>query len=229
MPTTEIIAVATITLLATISPGPDFALITRIALNHGHRAATQAAWGIASAICIHVTYTLLGLGLILQHSDTGITLIRYLGAAYLIYLGLTSWLSVTLKHRARAQPTPATSALTTASITTATTAPQSPSKWRQRWQAPWTQGFLCNLLNPKTLLFIVALFSQVISPQTPLPLQIGYGLWIALVHGLWFSLVSRLLNSRPIRQRLTHIMPWVDRLVGTALIALGLLTLQATA
>lgn len=212
MPTTEIIAVATITLLATISPGPDFALIARIAFSQGHRAATQAAWGIATAICIHVTYTLLGLGLILRHSENALTLIHYLGAAYLIFLGVSGW------QQSLRRPAP--------SATTQTAPPPSASNRRPRGQAPWLQGVLCNLLNPKTILFIVALFSQVVSPQTSLSLQLGYGLWIALIHGIWFSLVSRLLNSRPIRQRLTDIMPWVDRLIGTALIALGLMTLQ---
>ena len=51
-------------------------------------------------------------------------------------------------------------------------------------------GFLTNVLNPKTTIFIVSLFMQVVQPQTPLAVQIGYGAFIALAHALWFGAVA---------------------------------------
>ena len=51
-------------------------------------------------------------------------------------------------------------------------------------------GFLANALNPKTTVFIVSLFMQVVDPQTPLGVQLAYGAFISLAHAVWFSLVA---------------------------------------
>lgn len=62
-------------------------------------------------------------------------------------------------------------------------------------------GFLTNALNPKTCLFVVSLFMQVIDPHTALPAQLGYGAFIALAHVAWFGLVACFLSSPAVRGR----------------------------
>jgi threonine/homoserine/homoserine lactone efflux protein len=83
-------------------------------------------------------------------------------------------------------------------------------------------GFACNALNPKAMLFIVSLFSQVISPKTALPMEIGYGVFIAMTHMLWFSLVAVALTLPAVQVRIQAIKKWIERGVGLCLTGLGI-------
>lgn len=65
---TELLAVITITLVAVISPGPDFAMVTRNSLMRSRRAGVLTAWGIGLGVLVHVAYTLVGVGLLIQQS-----------------------------------------------------------------------------------------------------------------------------------------------------------------
>lgn len=85
---TELIAVITITLLAVISPGPDFAMVTRNSLMLSRRAGVLTALGIGLGVLVHVTYTLVGVGLLIQQSLWLFNAIKLVGAVYLIYLGV---------------------------------------------------------------------------------------------------------------------------------------------
>ena len=85
---TELIAVITITLLAVISPGPDFAMVTRNSLMLSRRAGMLTALGIGLGVLVHVTYTLVGVGLLIQQSLWLFNAIKLVGAVYLIYLGV---------------------------------------------------------------------------------------------------------------------------------------------
>lgn len=85
---TEWLAVITITVLAVISPGPDFAMVTRNSLLLSRRAGVLTALGIGLGVLIHVTYTLVGVGLLIQQSLWLFNAIKLAGAAYLVYLGV---------------------------------------------------------------------------------------------------------------------------------------------
>lgn len=154
----EYLAVFTITLFAVISPGPDFAMVTRNSLMLSRRAGIFTALGIGGGILVHVTYTLIGIGLIIQQSLWLFNMIKLIGAAYLIWLGI---------KMLRAKPTSEQADMGVASVSD--------------WVALRT-GFLTNALNPKATVFIVSLFMQVVSPQTPLAVQIGYGIFISVAH-----------------------------------------------
>ena len=73
--------------LAVASPGPDFAIVLRQSLRHGRRTAIWTSVGVGMAITLHVTYSLLGLGLILKSSAVAFDIVKYSGAAYLAWLG----------------------------------------------------------------------------------------------------------------------------------------------
>ena len=85
---TELIAVITITLLAIISPGPDFAMVTRNSLLQSRRAGVFTALGIGLGVLVHVAYTLVGVGLLIEQSPWLFNTLRLAGACYLIYLGV---------------------------------------------------------------------------------------------------------------------------------------------
>lgn len=193
----EIIAVATITVLAVISPGADFAMVTRNSLLHGRRAGLLTAAGIATGVLLHVLYSMLGVALLLRSSPGWFWAIKLAGAAYLVYVG---WKTFTSK------PHPDTACGTGAAL-------------------PATQAFkaglLTNALNPKTTLFVVSVYAQVVGPATPLAQQIGYGLFMSLAHGLWFGLVALFLSDARLRSRLLQRQVLLNRCIGVVLVALG--------
>ena len=74
--------------LAVASPGPDFALVLRQSLVHGRKTAIATSFGIGAGILVHVTYSLLGVGLLLKSSPLAFTFLKFVGAAYLGWLGI---------------------------------------------------------------------------------------------------------------------------------------------
>ncbi|MDF3090574.1 MULTISPECIES: LysE family translocator [Burkholderia cepacia complex] len=194
---TELIVVVTITLLAVISPGPDFAMVTRNSLMLSRRAGVLTACGIGLGVIVHVSYTLLGVGLLIRQSLWLFNAVKLIGAIYLIYLG------------ARMLMTKAGDAQADAAV-----APLSDL-------AALRTGFLTNALNPKTTVFIVSLFMQAVRPDTPLIVQIGYGAFIAGAHAGWFSLVAICFSATRVRDRLLSLRHWIDRTFGCLLVGFG--------
>ena len=182
-----------------MSPGPDFAMVTRQTLAHGRSAGLWTAWGIAAGIVFHVSYGLFGLGWLIERLPWLLEVLRYGGALFLLHMG---WGAL------RAQPM-------SAGAVAADRAPAARESFRI--------GVLTNLLNPKATLFFVALFAAVITGDTPLGLRIALGAWIVLSTGAWFSLVAATLGHAQVRERLRRQAHWIDRGMGALLVALGLL------
>jgi len=193
----ELFTVASITVLAVISPGADFAMVTRNSMMLSRRAGILTAVGIALGVLVHVAYSLLGVGLIISRSILLFNMIKYLGAAYLVYLGVTM-----LRARAKAPGAARASALADLGALRI--------------------GFLTNATNPKTTLFVVSLFTQIISPQTPLLIQLGYGAFMSLAHLLWFVLVACAFSSAPAQRMVASARHHVERAIGGVLVCLGL-------
>jgi threonine/homoserine/homoserine lactone efflux protein len=84
---TEFLTVAFIHFLGVMSPGPDFAMISRNSLVYSRRTGIYSAFGLALGILVHVTYSLIGIGLIISKSIIIFSTIKLLGASYLIYIG----------------------------------------------------------------------------------------------------------------------------------------------
>lgn len=213
----EIIAVGIITILAVISPGPDFAMVTRIALARGRRAGVFCAIGIGSGVSVHLAYTLIGLGVVFASNVWVLTALRYLGAAYLIWLGLSAlWPDI------RALFGKKNSGNASSFVTDAPGPDQNRNDEAHSSGSAFWIGFACNALNPKTMLFIVSLFSQVISPQTAVWQEIGYGIYIAACHMIWFALVALALTLPSVQARIAAIKSWIERAVGLCLAGLGI-------
>lgn len=194
------LTIAIIHLLALMSPGPDFAIIVKQSLSQPRRIVLWTAFGVALGILVHVAYSLLGLGLIISQSIVLFSIIKLAGAAYLIFIG---WKSLTSKAPAHHQE----------------------ERERRTSVMSVTQavriGFLTNALNPKVTLFFLALFTQVIDPQTPLVVQLIYGLFMSAQTFFWFSVLASVLTLRPVRSCLDVIHLWAERVMGAVLIALG--------
>lgn len=125
--------------------------------------------------------------------------IKLAGAAYLVFLGV---------NMLRAKPGGA--------LTEHAAPPLSDG-------AALRTGLLTNALNPKTTVFIVSLFMQVVRPDTPLALQLGYGVFIAAAHIAWFCLVAWCCSAHALRDRLLAARHGIDRVFGGLLVGFGLL------
>ncbi len=128
---TPFVTVGAVGLLAAMSPGPDFAVVTKNSLFGSRRAGLFTAIGVGLGIFLHVAYSLVGIGLIISQSIALFSIIKYIGAAYLFYLGYQ------LLRAKRAED---------GVIETNVGATTSP------WRA-LREGFLTNAFNPKATLF----------------------------------------------------------------------------
>ncbi|MDP3846456.1 MAG: LysE family transporter [Pseudomonas sp.] len=198
---TEFLTVALVHLLAVASPGPDFAIVVRESVGSGRHAGVWTAIGVGSGILLHVGYCLLGIGLLVSQSIMLFNLLKWLAAAYLIYIGIRAL-------RAKpADPLQAQQALEAVAVTA---------------RGAFVRGFVTNGLNPKATLFFLSLFTLVISPQTPLLVQAGYGAYLAVATAAWFCAVALLFSHARVRNGFIRMGHWFDRMMGTVLVALGI-------
>jgi RhtB (resistance to homoserine/threonine) family protein len=194
---TEMLAVAVITVLAVIAPGADFAMIVRNSYLYGRRTGLLAATGVAAGVLVHVTYTMLGVGLLIASSTFLFTVIKLTGAAYLVYIGVRTFrtrgeVEVDLTDKTELTPL-----------------------------AALRGGFLTNVLNPKTTLFVVSTFAQVVSPGTPVLQQVGYGLFMSLAHLLWFAVVAVFFSQERMRTLMLRAQKVLNKVIGSVLAGLG--------
>nr|ELR5111119.1 LysE family translocator [Providencia stuartii] len=194
----ELIAVATITFLAVISPGPDFAMVTRNSYAYGTKVGLFAALGIAVGVQVHVFYTLFGVTLIIMRSPTLFTIVKLLGVGYLVYIGFKSFTN-TQKMNTEGNNLTKPSSLTA-----------------------FRMGFLTNALNPKTMFFVVSVYTQVIQNNNSQWLNFSYGLFISFAHWLWFSLIALFFATPTIRNRILNYQLTMDKVIGALLMILGI-------
>lgn len=145
--------VLAVTVLAVISPGGDFAMVTRNSFLHGRMAGIWTAIGIALAIWLHVAYSILLLQtspMLLQTSPMLLQAVKTVGALYLLFIAWQTW-----RHSVAA----------TAEIVDTQSA-------FSHWSALKT-GLISNAFNPKTTLFVLSLYTQVIRDQYSLEHFIG--------------------------------------------------------
>jgi RhtB (resistance to homoserine/threonine) family protein len=191
-------------LLAVVSPGPDFAMVVRQSVAHGRRAAIWTSVGIGSAILVHVTYALLGIGILLRAYPLAFMVVKFVGAGYLAWIGLKALTSRPLSE------TSAAPGLGEKDISS----PKDPTR-----RAAWITGFLTNIFNPKATLFFVAIFATLIDPATPKSIQAAYGLWMSVTTMAWFSAVSVMFTRERMRRAFLKGGHWIDRIMGAVLIA----------
>ena len=199
---TEFLTMATIALLGAISPGPDFAIVTKNAMQHSRRAGYFTALGSGTGLLVHVTYCILGLGIIIKNSLILFNTIKYIGAAYLIYLGIKALFS---KMKAPS--------LSEASH-------HASHSTLGNFQA-FRQGFLTNVLNPKCIVFILSIFTLLVNPSTPYWVQSIYGLELSLITGGWFLILTTLLTHPRLCDRIQKVQPVIVKCLGIFLILLG--------
>ena len=193
----EFFIVAGAHLIAVISPGPDFAVILKQAISAGRRPAVISALGVASGIAVHVTYCIIGIAVIVSKSIFVFNIIKYLGALYLIWLGI-------LAIRSSAE--------------TVLQVEQQTKNDSNHFKI----GFLTSALNPKSTLFFLSLFTQVINSETSSIVKIVYGFEMVIVTFIWFALVSVFITQEPVVNMYERVKDKINKIFGVVLIGLGL-------
>ena len=196
MDITQAWVVATITWLAVISPGADFAIVSRNSSLFGQGAGLASSVGIASGCFVHVAYAILGLALISQYVPGFFEYVRIIGAAYLLYLGFSML-------RAKA-------------VQISSGGDDQLSNWRY-----FGMGLLTNSLNPKTSLFVISLYTQLIGPETSMETKLLWGAFIAASHFFWFGAVSMFMSTPAVRSRILENQRLFNIAIGGVLLLLG--------
>jgi RhtB (resistance to homoserine/threonine) family protein len=196
-----ILTVAVVHLLAVMSPGPDFLMILRNSIVYTRKTGVYSAIGLGLGILVHVTYCLIGLAVIISQSIVIFSIIKYIGVAYLLYIGIKSL---------RAKPS-----------TAITESSDIHYQELSRWQAI-RSGFITNATNPKATLFFLGLFTLVIDPATPLGIKLIMAVEVVAATVAWFSLVAVIVSHRAVRTRIHKIQHHVERVMGGILILLGI-------
>lgn len=200
----ELASLMAIFSFAIVSPGADLAMVMRQAIVHGRRQAIITSFGVGTSLMFHVTYTILGLGLIISQSVYLFNIVKWFGVAYLIYIGVKSL---------RASKT---------DMTVAVAAGHEPRQSEQSAVKAFTLGFAANALNPKPVFFFLSIFSTVVGAHTPIAVKFGYGLVMASCLIVWFIAVSMFMTTPRMRAAFGRASQWIDRTSGVVFIALGI-------
>ena len=195
----EIIAVSTIAIFMAVLPGADFVMVTRTSIYNGRFAGLYMSLGMCLSVCIHASYSIAGLAVVIANSPWLFSAIKYLGAAYLIYI---AWQLLTTRESLNKD--------------------QSSSTTQMSAFVALRLGFTCNILNPKTSIFFLSIFTQVVSIDTPIIMQISYGLIIVLAHFIWYSGVALLLSHPSILPRFNRQKQKVDKVAGFVLMLIAI-------
>jgi threonine/homoserine/homoserine lactone efflux protein len=199
----EFMLIALVHLMAVASPGPDFAIVLRYAVRFGRQQALAASIGIGAAILLHVTWSLVGIAVLIQTTPWLFKVLSVAAAVYLAYIGVMA-----LRSKAPLHPEQAIAGNAEETVPSAGKA--------------FVAGFITNGLNPKATLFFLSLFAVIISPLTPLSYKIIYGVYMALATAAWFCMLSMVLTHTKVRGFLLLKGYWFDRLMGLLLLALAM-------
>ena len=195
----EIIAVSTIAIFMAVLPGADFVMVTRTSIYNGRLAGLYMSLGMCISVSIHASYSIAGLAVLIANSAWLFSTIKYLGAAYLIYI---AWQLLTTRESLN-----------------------SDQNVLMTEMSPFIAlrlGFTCNILNPKTSIFFLSIFTQVVSVDTPLIMQISYGLIIMLAHFIWYSGIALLLSHPKILPRFNRQKQKIDKVAGLVLMLIAI-------
>lgn len=194
--------------LAALSPGPDFVVVMKNSLGLGRKYGVVTAVGVASALIVHITYTILGFSIILEKSAVIFNLIKLAGAIYLLWLGYKGIRSKSYSENSNEV--------------------RVEKKLQTSIGQGFREGFLCNLLNPKAPLFFLSVFSQFLGHDTPDWMRWIYGGETILAIGIWFILLAILISNNYFRKLYQQYMHWFDRGLGIILaVTIGITTFSS--
>jgi RhtB (resistance to homoserine/threonine) family protein len=194
-----IAAVGLIHMVALVSPGPDFVVACRNTLMYSRSIGIYTAVGFGLGICVHIIYAVFGLSWLIANNELIFTVIQYLGAFYLILIGIQSLRS--FQSQIGQETVSASSRI-------------SPFRAVRI-------GFITNVLNPKATLFFLSLFSTMLNPTVGKLTLVVIAVLLVVTTILWFSLVALLISHPRFTTTLKRYEKTVHQFFGVLLIGIG--------
>jgi threonine/homoserine/homoserine lactone efflux protein len=205
MPIDQLLLFIAAGLLLNLTPGPDVVYIVNNALRFGARAGVVAALGITAGCFVHIAAAAVGVSALMAASATAFAVLKWVGAAYLVYVGIRLLLS----RAPSAINLGAASAHSTGVLAL---------------KGIFFRGFWTNALNPKVALFFLAFLPQFIGPAVELQSLAFLGLGLLFnFNGLWVN-IGWALAAAGLARRVTAVqrsLHWLDRLAGVMFLAFG--------
>jgi threonine/homoserine/homoserine lactone efflux protein len=201
-----------------LTPGPDVFYMVTHALKGGWRAGTAAAAGIFAGCLVHVFAATVGLSALIASSATAFTIIKYLGAAYLVYVGFKMLTSKPIQFNN------AINNIAAKAVNTPSSDQKVPDFVKSDYKKVFLQGFWTNVLNPKVALFFLAFLPQFIVPNTAQPSLAFLALGIlfnvsAIPVNMGYVLLAAWVSQRAaLMQRGMH---WLERVAGAVFVGFG--------
>jgi threonine efflux protein len=196
----ELAAIALVFLLVCLSPGPSFLIISSTAISASRRAGILVGMGVAAASLTWATAAMLGLGLLLAQATSIYNILRVLGAAYLIYLGVRMVWGARRTRILAEQPLV-----------------QSRTPMRY-----FTGGYLLAASNPTAAIFFGSVFSAMLPPAAPTWVYVATVVLVTLVSAAWHCGIAIVFSIPSFQQAYRRWRRGIDTLAGTLLILLGL-------
>ena len=194
-----ITAIGLIHLVALVSPGPDFVVACRNTLMYSRSIGIYTAVGFGLGICVHISYAVFGLSWLIANNELIFTVIQYLGAFYLMLIGIQSLRS--FQSHIGQETATASSRI-------------SPFRAVRI-------GFITNVLNPKATLFFLSLFSTMLNPTVGELTLVVIAVLLVLTTILWFSLVALLISHPRFTTTLKRYEKTIHQFFGVLLIGIG--------
>ena len=232
--TTALLGFALASTLVILAPGPDSMLVMRNTMRGGRRAGWITACGTLSGLTIWALAAALGLSALLRVSHVGYDILRFCGAAYLIWLGVTSL--APFRRKSTAEPAaqaggsaPAAPGLTGPGLTVpgltvpGLTGPGLTGPGTARPRRAYLNGLLSNLLNPKISVFFMAFLPAFVpAGASAAEFSLVLGIWFIAETGLWLAVVAWLADRGVRWLRRPAVQRWIERVTGIVLIGFGL-------
>jgi threonine/homoserine/homoserine lactone efflux protein len=216
-PAAQLVAFLLVAGLLTMTPGADMALVMRHALAGGTRPAFFASLGIAVGCLIWGAGSALGVSVLFARSAFAFAVLKYVGGAYLVYLGARALREAASRRRATGGPE--------GPPLRHTAGPSRFSRLRGfhvQWRA-FGQGLLTNLLNPKVAVFYVTFLPQFVAPNRPVLSQSIFLAFTHVVMGLtWLTIYARFIDRMAAVLLTDRVKRRIEAVTGTVLMALGI-------
>lgn len=220
-----LITLALIHCVAIVSPGPDFAIMVKIATSQPRNTAIATAAGISMAILAHTILSLTGVSLVIKSSHTLYLLVQLLGASYLAWMGFGALKAAIAFFRQPKRVLKSEdvdlSVQMQAQINTGDISPNNAEKSLSPRRGFMT-GLYTNFLNPKALVFFLTLFSALITPSVTPATKVAAALMLFMLSLLWFGFLAFMLSRAKVQQKLQRITPIIDGVIGVIFMSVAL-------
>jgi threonine/homoserine/homoserine lactone efflux protein len=195
---TVIMTTLALYLAVTISPGPNFAVVSRLAVSGSRRAAYGASVGIGLASIIYASLSMAGLAVLLKEIGWLARTVQICGGCYLIYLGVSAWIGAGAM-----------------SISNGSAA------MRDGWYGLRT-GIVVDLSNPKSISFFIGLYAVAVPPETALWAKVTIIAGCFVIETLWYGLVAAMLSTPAALAIYKRLGKSIERTIGVFLAGFGI-------